>query len=102
MKLITKPRGKGKTTELIKISAETGDYIVVLNHRLARFVAQMATDMGLQIPFPATYAEILDKRCKGMRISGLLLDDLDSFLSGFLEARVNAVTMSVLENNETL
>ena len=46
MKLIIGDRKQGKTAELIKHSAETGNYILVHDNNRARIVAKQAKDMG--------------------------------------------------------
>lgn len=88
------PRGKGKTTELIKKSAETGDYIVC--HRLdeSNRIQAEAQEMGLQIPLPITYDEFLKKRYYGKGISGFLIDNADMFLQSLSNVPINSITVS--------
>lgn len=80
MKLIHTGRGMGKTTKLIRYSAESGDYIITFNHNSARRIFEMAQKLKLEIPFPLTYQEYLGQHYAGKRISGFLLDDVDLFL----------------------
>ena len=81
MKVIAKKRGYEKTTELIKMSAATGDYIVTKDHRTAYYTTKLAKDLGYEIPFPLTYDEFLNERfAAGNRISGFLIDDADQLL----------------------
>lgn len=49
MNIIYKPRGAGKTTELVKMSAATGIPIVCLH---PRYVLCVANDLSLDIPAP--------------------------------------------------
>ena len=52
MKVIAGDRRSGKTTELIKMSAESGKRIMCMGLDSARYVKQRAEDMGLDIPEP--------------------------------------------------
>ena len=66
-------RGSGRTTELIRMSAENNIYIVCLDRRRALNIAAMAREMGLIIPFPITVEELPIKRNSSwmMRIRSL-------------------------------
>lgn len=61
MKIIMRGRRNGKTTELIKMSAENGGYIVCRSHNAASMIKKQSKEMGLKIPYPITYAELLRK-----------------------------------------
>jgi hypothetical protein len=93
MEKIIMQKGYGKTTQLIKKSAKSGDYIVC--HRLpeANRIQYEAQQMGLDIPLPITYAEFVEKRYSGRNISGFLIDNLEMFLQYLSNVPVNAVTM---------
>lgn len=95
MKVISRPRGAGKTTALVEMSAQTGSYIVTKDHHTARYTADLAKKMGLQIPFPLTFKEFLDHRWSS-RIKGFLLDDVDLLLLHILshDAPIEAMTIS--------
>jgi len=94
MEKIIMQRGYGKTTQLIKKSAKSGDYIVCCN-RLgeASRIQHEAQQMGLDIPLPITYAEFVEKRYHSINISGFLIDNLEMFLQYISNVPVNAVTM---------
>ena len=79
MQLIVGGRASGKTTALIRKSAETRFVIVCASHDLARHVERMARSMGLQIPAPTTYAALLGHHVQ--HAPGLLVDDLDTLLA---------------------
>lgn len=85
-------RGYGKTTQLIKKSAKSGDYIVCNKLDEANRIQYEAKQMGLDIPLPITYAEFVEKRY-GRNISGFLIDNLESLLQYLSNVPVNAVTM---------
>lgn len=93
MKLIISGRGAGKTTELVRRSAETGYYIVTVNRQAALSVTYIARDLGLKIPFPLTAQEFIQgKYDSGVR--GVLIDDADDLLRSFSRVPVFAATMS--------
>lgn len=80
MKIISKNRGEGKTTKLIKMSAETGYQIVVSNHPLKQYVIDHAKEMGLTIYPPITRKEMSLAQFRGRTF---LIDELESFVGEF-------------------
>jgi len=94
METLIIPRGKGKTTELIKKSAESGDYIVCDRLHEANRIQVKAQSMGLQIPLPITYNEFLKKGYYGKGISGFLIDNADMFLQSLSKVPINSITVS--------
>lgn len=56
MKKIVKYRGDGKTTELIKMSAETGFYIVT---QYVDLTYKMSIENNIDIPFPISFDEFI-------------------------------------------
>lgn len=94
MKLIIKERGMGKTTDLIRLSAETGQYILVADFNRARNVADMARKMGLNIPYPVTVCEGLKEGFRGTFIRSILIDDADIVLQMVFHVGVTAITLT--------
>lgn len=92
METILKKRGEGKTFDLIKISAETGEYIVCRN---PYFVANEARKIGVSIPFPLTYDEFLRGQYYGKGVIGLLIDDVDELVNRIANVPVNAITLNI-------
>lgn len=89
------PRNCGKTTMLIKKSAETGDRIICCNEREANMIEFMAQELNLDIPFPISYNKFLKKHYVGNRNSGFLLDNVDRFLEYLCpEVPINHITVS--------
>lgn len=97
MKLITGKRGGGKTTELVKMSAETGAYIVTRTADSAGQIMAIADHLGVHIPFPLTWAEFYNNTYEGKRIM-LLFDDMDAFLQSISSALILATTFSIEED----
>ena len=93
MEIIIKPPCTGKTTELIKKSAETWTYIVTADRNRADHVAKMAKDMGIDIPHPIGFNDFLECRMR-TPVKEVLIDDADDCLR-YLFGRVNisAITM---------
>ncbi len=91
-KMIIKPRQTGRTTELIKMSAENNLYIVTTDRQRALFIAKMAQDLGLIIPFPITLRE-LPIRPHSSFIKEVLIDDADHVLELCVGVKIKAITM---------
>ena len=88
-------RGYGKTTQLIKNSAKTGDYIVCHGLDEAHRIHYEAKQMGLAIPLPITHREFIEKRYIGRNISGFLIDNIEMFIQSFSDVPVNAITIDL-------
>jgi len=95
MKVIVGGRQTGKTTALIRQSAETGFYIVTDSQRSVVRIERQAKSMGLSIPIPLTYDEFIDHDYVGRGIDGLLIDDADRFLERFSYTPIVAVSLNV-------
>ena len=95
MKIIAKPARTGKTHELIKLSAETGDYIVCKSLHEANGIQCIAMDLGLKIPLPITYREFIAGDYSP-NIKGLLIDNVDRIVQYMARptATINAITLS--------
>lgn len=74
-------RYSGKTSKLIKRSAEEGSYILCPNKRMASYIFKQAKKMGLDIPYPVTLGDELSRN-ENIREKGILIDELDIILSG--------------------
>jgi hypothetical protein len=97
MKIISRPRGTGKTEMLIRMAAERFLYIVVASQERAYKLAAQARDMGLDIPFPITFGELLDRHLHGpgMR-EGVLIDQADHLVEHLgMRAGVDIIACTV-------
>jgi hypothetical protein len=75
-------RNSGKTRRCIERAAKTWSYIVCASHQRAHAIAKMATQLGLDIPFPITFDDFLRGRFNGTgNIKGFVIDDLHELLS---------------------
>jgi len=87
------PRNAGKTTQLINMSASTGDTIVCATQDTVRMICGYARLLGLDIPRPITYSEFINRKYRGMIIKGFLIDNADYFIQHFSIVKVRAITM---------
>jgi len=95
MEAIVQDRYTGKTTELIKRSAKSQNYIVCRN---PHHVADEARKLDLKIPFPLSYDEWIERKYFGRNITGFLIDDIDAMLNYMSYGTpVNAFTISPKE-----
>ena len=96
MEIIARARRAGKTTELIKRSAETGYYILTADHRRAQYVAMQAREMGYDIPMPVAFSDYIDSaRFQGSYIKNIYIDDADEILKRiFYTVQIEAVTIT--------
>lgn len=56
--VIVGKRQNGKTMELVKLSAERNERIIVPTLDMAQMIAKQARDMGLRIPYPVAFCEL--------------------------------------------
>ena len=93
--VITAARGAGKTTELIRYAAAEHLTIVTADHILARNVTRMARTLGLRIPGPITWRELVAGELRGRPVPGLAIDDLDLCIGQAFGIPVRAATLNV-------
>lgn len=92
---IIRGRRTGRTTELIKISENTQAYILVANIQRQKLVADMARNMGANIPYPVTLDDYMRNQFRGSFIKNILIDDADDILCAiFYTVHIDAITMS--------
>lgn len=90
--IIMGDRRSGRTTELIKRSAETGAIIVVRDNLRGRHVQDLANDLGYDIPKVLTVSDL--KFPLPIYRKGLLVDDIDAIIAQlFHYYPIEAVTM---------
>ena len=97
MKIIVRGRRAGKTTEMIRLAAETGSYIVCTDQRRARQIAERARELGLSIPFPLTAEEWAGRHYHPPGVRGIAFDDLDRIIQGMSSVPVLAATWTADE-----
>lgn len=97
MKVIKRPRGSGKTTQLIYTSEITGYPIVVFDTTRAENLKKMAEKMNCNIPEPIIFHNF-KHQIIGKHRDKILIDDLDNMLEHILteyfQISIAAVTIS--------
>ena len=94
MKMIILEHGRGKTTELIKLSAKTGYYIVCINIEEVSRVVCLSKEMGMNIPFPLTFQEFSSGQYYAKGIKGFLIDNAELFIQSLSKVPVVAISLS--------
>lgn len=99
--VIVGPRQNGKTTELIRLSAERDEYIVVPTLDMAQVVARQARDMGMRIPYPVAFSQL---PCQSRFIGEVLVDEAQTILQWVIGKPVDvmAVHGSLREANPAI
>ena len=98
MKVISSGRQTGKTTELVRMAAERGGYIVCHSQRECQRVFRWAIDYGIQIRMPITYDEFLNGRFFGPGCKEFYVDNVDMLLRRL--ARGVPVVACAISNGE--
>lgn len=94
-------RGSGKTTELIKKSAETGIYILVLNETRRKYIFEKARGLGYDIPNPVTLDDYFRCKFRGSYIEqqGVLIDEVEDILKSiFKHIPIRGMTITTQDN----
>lgn len=95
MQVIHKPRGGGKTRELIELAHENGYTIVCFNQDTKRHTKYLARKLGLEIPEPVTVGEIKQHEILyGKKEVKIVVDDADLILQRYLEAEIHVIAVS--------
>lgn len=103
---VLKGRGEGKTTELIKISAEK--QIPILSPCYPSYIKGMAYKMGLRIPEPIFLDDLIKSNREDIRfhigdivVNEILVDEADWVLSKLLE-KLNLKLCGLSMTNPTI
>ena len=94
MEIICKSRRMGKTTDLIKLSAKSGGYIVCLCLDEANRIFHQADSMGLNIPYPITFSEFINKQYYGKGIKEFLIDNADLLLQQMSSVPIRVISLT--------
>ena len=91
MKILLANRGKGKTTELIKLSNKEWKYIICSTKNRADNIIKMANKMNLDIPYPITFREL---PIRSPYIKEVLVDDFEDLLIYLVGKPISIATTS--------
>lgn len=100
MKIIMRPRGQGKTTELLYTSEVTDYRIICSTQQEKESLKRQALELNLFIPTPMTCKEYLCGRGRrGLKDKGIMIDNVEmilpEILTAIFEVPVEAITMSI-------
>ncbi len=90
MKIICKGRGRGKTYELICISNEKQIPIITATQFEADRIANVANDLGIDIPRPVSISSFVAEERYPMEI---LVDEAFDCLAAILKCDIDAITI---------
>lgn len=79
MNVYIAPRQTGKTTTLVKMSAETGAIIVVPTYHMIKEVENIAKELGLEIPNPIDTSQFM-RELYSFANKRYLVDELQTVL----------------------
>ena len=96
MKIIARNRSKGKTTELIKISAEK-QIPIVCDTSSVQYIIDKAKEMNLKIPQPLTVQQL---NMIQWRDKSILVDNAELILQNKLGHKIEAISISTNDYNE--
>lgn len=85
-------RQTGKTSMLIKMSAETGKVIVAPNSDCCYYIRFLANEMKLNIPCPITFSDLVYNRHRRGYHEQYLVDELGMVLNYF---HISAATLDL-------
>ena len=89
MKRIFKERGMGKTTDIVKISAEKQIPILCMSKHC---IYDRAKEFNLKIPEPITIKDFMDGKHRGKTIDTILVDESEYILQTLLGIKIYALT----------
>lgn len=87
--------GAGKTTEMIKLSRDTGCNLVVERKSIANQLKMRALRENEYLPEVLTYEDIINNKLVGKRLEGLLIDDIENLVEYITKQRVEALSTSM-------
>lgn len=80
VKVITRPRQTGKTTQLIYTSSTLDCPILVTTKKEAERLLFEAKKLGLYIPDPISVYGLIEGKCQGMSNTKILVDESQEIL----------------------
>ena len=92
VKIIGGKRCCGKTSTLLKRSAEEGHRILVANNNQGHLLIRHSKDLGLSIPAPVSIERLL--KDEGFKGSSLLVDEVEMILSKITGCKIMSMSTS--------
>ena len=89
MKIIYKPRGTGKTTDLVKMSAEKQIPIICMTKATVQHIKDISTKINVNIPEPIDIRGGVPKQ-----LENALVDDAEYILQYLLNVKIECASIS--------
>lgn len=100
IRIVSGARGTGRTTEMIRVAAESFAYIICPDYKQVAYVRDMAREMGVDIPFPLTWNQFVNGKYYGRGIRGFVIDNLDMCIQGMTSVPVLAASVGPVDHTE--
>lgn len=94
MKVVAMPRGVGKTTALIKRSAETQIPILVSTSSARNHIKQSAERLGLEIPTPIVATPQVISHMASARLPAII-DNAEMILNDMFGGKIDTMSVTV-------
>lgn len=91
------PRGSGKTAKLIKAAAAEKAYIVCANTQHLHSIMSQARYLGVDINFPITMDEFINRRYYAKGIRSFMFDDIERCVQQLTTVSITGFTATVLD-----
>ncbi|MCK4258047.1 MAG: hypothetical protein KAX49_03665 [Halanaerobiales bacterium] len=94
MEIILLDRGEGKTLKLLERAANWNGYIVCHTKVEAYRIQKVARANGIEINFPLTFNEFLEKQYLGKEIKCFHIDNADILLQALTNVPIKTISMT--------
>ena len=94
MEVILRARQTGKTAELIKRAGNCNGYIVCHDRNSVQQVANLARQMKIDINFPLTLEEFLNRQYHGVGVKKFHIDNVEFLLRLLSEVPIETITLT--------
>jgi hypothetical protein len=96
MKIIHTARQMWKTTTLVRLSAQTGKYILCLDEQRCRNIVEIAKKEKLNIPYPITLREIQSNNMRWTSADRdwIYIDDAWDILQRLIPIPIDTITLT--------
>lgn len=86
-------RNHGKTFQLIKLAAATGDCIVCHSRVEVERIKKIAEEYGFQVE-AISYDDFLNKSVRGKSKNGFMIDNVEMFLEKVSPYHISAISLN--------
>ncbi len=98
MKVYLRPKQSGKTEIAIRASHDKWAYIICPKRYDCERIYKMAKEMNIDIPYPISWLDFVEKRYRGKGIKDFVIDDLDRCIQESIAEHIHLVTFNQSED----